>query len=89
MRLRLAAVCSFIQLTVTLKIDFNADQLQIIRPSQEVASRLVALDELPMEQRLAVKDRIFEQFFNVENLSAPGRNAILDEQNDFALSITT
>lgn len=71
------------------EIDFNADQLQIIRPSQEVASRLVALDEMPMEQRLALKDKIFEQFFSVENLSAPGRNAILDEQNDFALSITT
>lgn len=71
------------------EIDFNADQLQIIRPSYEVAARLVALDEMPMDQRMAIKDKVFEQFFSVESLPAPGRNAILDEQNDFALSITT
>jgi predicted dehydrogenase len=72
-----------------VEIDFNADQLRIVRPSDEVVDRLVALDQLSMDDRMAMKDRVFETFFSVYNLSAPGRNAILDEQNDFALSIQT
>lgn len=71
------------------EIDFNADQLTLVKPSMEVATRAVAVDELPMEQRLAIKDQVFGQFLHVEKVSAPGRNAILDEHNDFALSITT
>lgn len=71
------------------EIDFNSDQLKIVRPSQEVLDRVVALDSLPMDQRIAMKDQVFSTFFTTESLPAPGRNAILDEQNDFALSITT
>ncbi|MBX3422164.1 MAG: Gfo/Idh/MocA family oxidoreductase [Pirellulaceae bacterium] len=70
-------------------IDFNADSLKIMRPSEDVMARLVALDELPAPQRMAEKDRIFEHYFTVETLPALGRNAILDEHNDFALSIQT
>lgn len=71
------------------EIDFNADHLKIVRPSPEIFARLVTLDEMPMDERLAMKDRVFESYFTVENLLAPGRNAILDEQTDFALSIQT
>jgi predicted dehydrogenase len=71
------------------EIDFNSDQLKIVRPSQDVVARLVALDEMPMDERMAIKDRVFESFFSVDSIPAPGRNAILDEQNDFALSIQT
>jgi predicted dehydrogenase len=71
------------------EIDFNSDQLKIVRPSQDVIARLVALDALAMDARMAMKDRVFETYFSVESLPAPGRNAILDEQNDFALSIQT
>lgn len=70
-------------------IDFASDQLQVIKPSQDVISRMISLDELDPAQRMAAKDRIFDTFLSVENLSAPGRNAILDEHNDFALSIRT
>jgi len=70
-------------------IDFSSDQLQVIKPSHEVIARLISLDEMAPSQRMAAKDRIFETCFSVEKLSAPERNAILDEQNDFAISIQT
>jgi predicted dehydrogenase len=71
------------------EIDFNADHLKIVRPSHDVLTRQVGLDALTMDQRLAIKEQIYGTFFTTETLPAPGRNAILDEQNDFALSITT
>jgi|694.fasta_scaffold00374_29 predicted dehydrogenase len=68
-------------------IDFSADQLRLIRPAEDVQQRLVALDEMPPSERMLAKDQIFQHYLTVETLAAPGRNAILDEQNDFALSI--
>jgi predicted dehydrogenase len=71
------------------EIDFSADELRMIKPTHEVVARLVALDELTSAERFAAKERIFSDYFTVEMLSAPERNAILDEHNDFALSIQT
>ncbi len=71
------------------EVDFSADSVQIVRPSAEVLMRSVALDELPAVERMQAKNAIFEDFLHCERLPAPGRNAILDEQNDFALSIQT
>lgn len=70
-------------------IDFSSEQLRLVRPTEEVLHRLVALDELPPAERLQAKDHIFEDYLTVETIAAPGRNAILDEHNDFALSIQT
>lgn len=70
-------------------IDFSAEQLQLIRPSEDVVARLVALDEVDAHQRMKAKDHIFETYFTVETLPAPGRNAILDEHIDFAISVQT
>ncbi|MEZ6138782.1 MAG: Gfo/Idh/MocA family oxidoreductase [Pirellulaceae bacterium] len=70
-------------------IDFAAESVQVIRPSTDVLARCVALDEMSAEQRMEAKDHIFENLLQCEKLIAPGRNAILDEQNDFALSIQT
>ena len=75
--------------TCFAEIDFSADFLKIIRPTEEVLARQVALDDLPAAERLAAKDGVLETLFSIETLPAPGRNAILDEQNDFALSIQT
>ncbi len=71
------------------EIDFSADEFRVVQPSQEVIARLVGLDELEPAQRMSIKDQIFETYFSTQTISAPGRNAILDEHNDFALSIQT
>jgi hypothetical protein len=70
-------------------IDFAADHVQLIRPSAEVLGRQVSVDEMPIDLRMAMKEQMFERLLTVETLTAVGRNAILDEQNDFALSIQT
>jgi predicted dehydrogenase len=71
------------------EIDFSADDITVIKPSPDIIGRMVALDELSHADRLVAKDQIFSSYFSVETLSAPERNAILDEHNDFALSIQT
>ena len=70
-------------------INFSASEVQIIKPSDDVLGRSVALDELSMVERMAAKETIFENYLQRTTLAAPSRNAILDEHNDFALSIQT
>lgn len=69
------------------EIDFSADQVKFIKPSTAVLSRMVALDAMSSGDRMSAKDRVFDDFLHAETVSAPKRNAILDEHNDFALSI--
>ena len=68
-------------------IDFSTDTVQVVKPSLEVISRSVALDELPAADRMEAKKQIFDGMLTIQQLTAPARNAILDEHNDFALSI--
>ena len=70
-------------------IDFSADSVQIVKPTMDVLARTVALDDLPASERMQAKERIFQDFLEPQTLEAPGRNAILDEQNDFAISVKT
>lgn len=70
-------------------IDFAKNTVRIVKPSSEVLERDVFLDRLTAPERSAAKDTIFGELFSVEMLPAQPRNAILDEHNDFALSIRT
>ncbi len=71
------------------EIDFQHNEARLVRPSTEIMERVVNLDSLPAESRMQIKDRIMQDYFQVETIPAQPRNAILDEQNDFALSIRT
>lgn len=68
-------------------IDFSADSVRVIKPSAEILSRSIALDEMPAALRMQAKEQIFKQWLQPKELLAPKRNAILDEHNDFVLSI--
>ncbi len=70
-------------------IDFSKNEVRLIKPSAEILDREVQLDLLSAEERAEAKSSIFGELFTVETLPAEPRNAILDEQNDFALSIRT
>jgi predicted dehydrogenase len=70
-------------------IDFSASEVQLVKPNEMVLRREVSLDQLPALERMAAKDSIYGSLLQVNTLSAPSRNAILDEHNDFALSIRT
>lgn len=71
------------------RIDFASSQVQLVRPKSCVVDRDVDLDGLSSQKRMAAKDSIYGELLDVEVISAPGRNAILDEHNDFLLSIQT
>ncbi len=75
--------------TSMAEIDFSKNETRVIKPSLEILDREVHLDQLSAEERHAAKSTIFGELFTVETLPAEPRNAILDEQNDFALSIRT
>jgi len=70
-------------------IDFAKNVVRIVKPSNEVLEREIHLDQLPAAERARAKDSIFNELFQVETLPAQPRNAILDEHNDFILSIRT
>jgi predicted dehydrogenase len=71
------------------QIDFAKNEVRVVKPTLEVLHRQVLLDQMPNAERMAAKDQLFDRWFQVETLPAQPRNAILDEQNDFALSIRT
>jgi len=68
-------------------IDFSASEVRIVKPSEQILNRELSLDRLSAAQRMTAKDSIYGELLAVETITAPSRNAILDEQNDFALSI--
>lgn len=70
-------------------IDFANNQVRLVKPSSQVLERDVYLDRLTPQERAEAKQHIFGDLFTVEMLPAQPRNAILDEHNDFALSIRT
>lgn len=68
-------------------LNFSSDEVQWISPSEEVILRAIALDELPAAERNEAKERVYQDLLTPNSENVPRRNAILDEQNDFALSI--
>ncbi|MFK7734743.1 MAG: Gfo/Idh/MocA family protein [Pirellulaceae bacterium] len=68
-------------------LDFSADELHVVRPTDDVLTRVIALDELPASDRMEAKEQIFKEMLLPENIAISKRNAILDEHNDFVLSI--
>lgn len=71
------------------EVDFHKNEVRLVKPTSEILERSVQLDQLLEPQRMLAKDRVLTDYFHVETLPAQSRNAILDEQNDFALSIRT
>ncbi len=68
-------------------IDFSASEVTVVKATEQVLNREVSLDQMSAADRVSAKESIYGGLLQVETISAPSRNAILDEQNDFALSI--
>lgn len=75
--------------TSMAELDFSKNEVRVIKPSEAIFEREVHLDRLSAADRAAAKATIFGELFTVQTLPAEPRNAILDEHNDFALSIRT
>ncbi len=70
-------------------IDFAAGKAKIIRPSDRVRRREIDVPQLSPDERRQLQERLFSDLLLVEDVQLEKRNAILDEQHDFVISIRT
>ncbi len=70
-------------------IDFAAATTKIVRPSQQVRRGEIDFHSLSPEQQQHVRENFFTEIMPMEALQVERRNAILDEQHDFVISIRT
>jgi predicted dehydrogenase len=68
-------------------IDFASATTKIVRPSRRVLEGQIDFPALPPEEQQAFKDNFFTDILPLEELQVERRNAILDEQHDFVISI--
>ncbi len=68
-------------------IDFAAGNAKIIRPSERVRRRQIDVQQLSPDERRQLQERLFTDLLLVEDVTVEKRNAILDEQHDFVISI--
>jgi predicted dehydrogenase len=70
-------------------IDFATGSVKTIRPGELVRRRQIDVRQLGAEDRRQLQQRLFTDLLLVEDLQPEKRNAILDEQHDFVISIRT
>lgn len=75
--------------TAWAAIDFATNSFTITEPTLDVASGRLLADELPMPERLAVKDELFTRWLQKSEHRVEGTNAIADEHTDFLHAIAS
>ncbi|GIW97562.1 MAG: NADH-dependent dehydrogenase [Pirellulaceae bacterium] len=68
-------------------IDFSGNTVRVVRPSAAICNGELDVDQLPVDQRMQLKSTLFEHYLHREAIAVERRNAIVDEQHDFAVSI--
>ncbi|NLF73952.1 MAG: Gfo/Idh/MocA family oxidoreductase [Candidatus Anammoximicrobium sp.] len=68
-------------------IDFAAGKAKIIRPSERLRRREIDVLQQPPDERRKLQEQLFTDLLLVEDVTVEKRNAILDEQHDFVISI--
>jgi len=70
-------------------IDFGTASAKIVHPSEKVMRGEIDVLNLNAEQRQHLRDHLFTEYLPLEEVHVEDRNAILDEQHDFVISIRT
>jgi predicted dehydrogenase len=70
-------------------INFADASTTIVRPSQQVKQGDIDVASLSLDQKIHLRDNLFTEFLPREQVQVERRNAILDEQHDFVISIRT
>jgi predicted dehydrogenase len=70
-------------------IDFAAGSTKIVRPSSRVRDGQINVMSLSAEEKRLLQENLFTDVLPLETLQLEKRNAILDEQHDFVISIRT
>jgi predicted dehydrogenase len=68
-------------------VDFASGTTKIVRPSEQVLRGEIDVVQLSEEQRRQLRERLFQDLLPLEEVQLEKRNAILDEQHDFVISI--
>jgi predicted dehydrogenase len=68
-------------------IDFATGSVKLVRPGEQVRRREIDVPQMTAEDRRQLQQRLFNDLLLVEDLQPEKRNAILDEQHDFVISI--
>jgi len=70
-------------------IDFGSASAKIVRPSEKVVRGEIDVLGLDADQKQHLRENLFTEFLPLEEVQVEERNAILDEQHDFVISIRT
>jgi predicted dehydrogenase len=68
-------------------VDFGVRSATVVHPCRAVLDRQFDFESLTVDEKSGFKDRVFQDILPVETLAVESRNALADEQRDFAESI--
>lgn len=68
-------------------IDFATGRVRLVRPGETLRQRSIDVAELSAEDRRGLQSRLYGELLLAEEVEPEKRNAILDEQHDFVISI--
>ncbi|WP_373525071.1 Gfo/Idh/MocA family protein [Nostoc sp.] len=68
-------------------VDFATGAAKIVRPNADVLARELDVHRLSPAEQMHVKENLFRELLVLEEIQVEKRNAILDEQHDFVISI--
>jgi predicted dehydrogenase len=68
-------------------IDFAAAAIKIVRPSPRVRNGELDVPGMSPEEKQHLRENLFQDVLPLEEIKVERRNAILDEQHDFVISI--
>jgi predicted dehydrogenase len=70
-----------------VNLDFATRSAVVAQPSAILRERRFDSDQLPIEEKARLKDRIFEELIPLRRLEAGATNALLEQQRDFVSAI--
>ena len=72
-----------------VNIDFATRSAVVAQPAAILRDGSFDPEQLPLEEKARLKDRIFEELIPLRHLEAGATNALLEEQRDFVTAIRT
>jgi predicted dehydrogenase len=72
-----------------VNIDFATRSAVVAQPAAILRQGHFNADQLPVEEKVRLKDRVFDELIPLRRLEAGATNALLEEQRDFVAAIRT
>jgi predicted dehydrogenase len=70
-------------------VDFVSGTARVVRPTERLLRREIDVRKLSADERRLLQEQLFTDVLRMEEVQIEKRNAILDEQHDFVISIRT